>query len=69
MCPPGVVGCASMCELVVHSGGSAEGGIDTRRVVEVPSDRMASPGEESDTIEDGLSPVNGATMQSTIKSV
>ena len=64
MWPPGAVGCASMCEFVVHSGGSGEGGIETRRVVEVPRDRMASPGEERETMEDGLSPVNGAMTQS-----
>lgn len=40
------------------------GGIDTSRVVDVPRERIASPGEDKVTIVDGLSPVNGATIQS-----
>ena len=38
--------------------------MDTKRVVDVPKERMASPGLERETIDDGLSPVNGATIQS-----
>lgn len=52
---------------VEHVGGgmvSEGGGIETSRVVDVPSERIASPGEESVTIVDGLSPVKGATTQS-----
>ena len=43
---------------------SEGGGMDTSKVVDVPSERIASPGEDNVTIVDGLSPVNGATMQS-----
>lgn len=56
-----------MCEDVEQEGGGAVcdgGGIDTSSVVEVPRERIASPGDDNMTIVDGLSPVNGATMQS-----
>lgn len=39
--------------------------METSKVVDVPRERMASPGFDSVTIVDGLSPVNGATIQST----
>ena len=45
-------------------GGVDAGGIASRSVVEVPSDKIASPGVESPATVAGLSPVNGATMQS-----
>lgn len=51
-----------------HVGGgtvSEGGGIDTSSVVDVPRERIASPGFDRVTIVDGLSPVNGATIQST----
>jgi hypothetical protein len=50
--------------VVVQLGGSLEGGIETKRVVEVPKESIASPGDESITMEEGLSPVKGVTMQS-----
>jgi hypothetical protein len=56
-----------MCEDVEQEGGGTVcdgGGIDTSSVVDVPKERMASPGDDSVTIVDGLSPVNGAIMQS-----
>lgn len=33
-----------------------------RRVVDVPRERITSPGDDSETIVPGLSPVNGETM-------
>ena len=72
MLPPGAVGCANMWDAVEHVGGgtvSDGGGIDTSRVVDVPRERMASPGFERVTIVDGLSPVNGATIHSTNRQV
>ena len=45
-------------------GAESEGGMDRRKVVEVPSDRMASPGVESAMTVAGLSPVNGAMIHS-----
>ena len=47
-------------------GGSDVGGMLRRRVVDVPSERMASPGDESATTVAGLSPVNGAMRHSEI---
>ena len=44
-------------------GGVPAGGIERRNVVEVPKERMASPGAESAMTVAGLSPVNGATTQ------
>ena len=41
------------------------GGIDSRNVVEVPRDRIASPGADKATTVAGLSPVNGAIIHST----
>jgi len=41
--------------------------METNKVVDVPSDKIASPGLDRETIEDGLSPVNGATMQSNTR--
>jgi hypothetical protein len=49
-------------------GGVSAGGIERRNVVDVPSDRSASPGAESATTVAGLSPVNGATMHSKVES-
>lgn len=45
-------------------GGSSVGGMERRSVVEVPSERIASPGEESATTVAGLSPVKGAMRHS-----
>lgn len=45
-------------------GGTLEGGVESRNVVEVPNDRRASPGAERDMTVAGLSPVNGAIMHS-----
>ena len=63
-----MVGWARRCEVVKRLGGTggsvSEGGIARRRVVDVPSETIASPGVERDTIEAGLSPVNGATIHS-----
>ena len=56
-----------MCDDVEQDGGGTVcdgGGIDTSSVVDVPKERIASPGDDRVTIVDGLSPVNGATMQS-----
>lgn|ERR1700722_7911544 len=39
-------------------------GIDRRKVVDVPNERIASPAAEKGTIVAGLSPVNGVTIQS-----
>lgn len=50
-------------------GGSSFGGIERRKVVEVPSDSTASPGPESATTDAGLSPVKGATTHSTGQSI
>lgn len=44
-------------------GGTEEGGVDSRNVVEVPRERRASPGADSEITVAGLSPVNGATIQ------
>ena len=63
MCASRVVGCESKWEVVKRVGGSEVGGIESRRVVEVPRERMASPGEESATTVAGLSPVKGAIKQ------
>ena len=59
-----VVGCESKWEVVNRTGASLVGGMESRRVVEVPRERIASPGEESATTVAGLSPVNGAIAQS-----
>ena len=53
--------------MVVRAGDEAAGGIDINSVVEVPRDKIASPGDERDTTVDGLSPVNGATIQEALK--
>lgn len=45
-------------------GGVVDGGIESRRVVEVPRDRRASPGAENETTVAELSPVKGAIKQS-----
>ena len=47
-------------------GGASAGGIERRNVVEVPRERRASPGADSAITVAGLSPVNGATIQSKI---
>ena len=62
------MGCARRCEVVNRFGGVDAGGIASKRVVEVPSDKMASPGVESPATVAGLSPVKGATMQSNYKT-
>ena len=60
-----VVGWANRWEDVKRFGAvSPVGGIERRKVVEVPRDKMASPGLDKATTVAGLSPVNGATMQS-----
>lgn len=64
MCASIVVGWESRCEVVKRFGAESEGGMDRRKVVEVPSDRMASPGVESAMTVAGLSPVNGAMIHS-----
>jgi len=48
---------------VKRLGGIFDGGVERRKVVDVPSDNSASPGAERDMTVAGLSPVNGATMQ------
>ena len=45
-------------------GGVLEAGIERSKVVEVPSERTACPGADSEIIVAGLSPVKGATPQS-----
>ena len=42
-------------------GGFADGGMESKKVVEVPSDSIASPGLDRATTLAGLSPVKGAT--------
>jgi len=44
-------------------GGFADGGMERRKVVEVPSDSIASPGVDRAIVLAGLSPVKGATIQ------
>lgn len=46
--------------MVNRFGGSEVGGMERRSVVEVPRERMASPGEDNAITVAGLSPVNGA---------
>lgn len=55
--------------MVKRLGASEVGGMESRRVVDVPRDRMASPGEESATTVAGLSPVKGAIKQSEKKNL
>lgn len=50
-------------------GGVSDGGMERRNVVDVPRERSASPGAETATTVAGLSPVNGATTQSSIAVV
>lgn len=45
-------------------GGFVDEGIESRKVVEVPSDIIASPGVARAIILAGLSPVKGATRHS-----
>lgn len=47
-----------------RAGGVSAGGMLNRRVVLVPRDSNASPGDERATIVAELSPVNGAIMHS-----
>jgi len=47
-------------------GASSVGGMERRKVVDVPSDNKASPGPDNATTEDELSPVKGATTHSEI---
>ena len=62
-----VVGWESRWEVVKRLGAEEVGGMERRRVVEVPRERMASPGEERATTVAGLSPVKGAMRQSRVK--
>ena len=64
MCASWVVGCERRWEVVNRFGAVSAGGIERRNVVEVPRERMASPGVESAMTVAGLSPVNGAMPQS-----
>lgn len=48
----------------MNLGGFADRGIESRKVVEVPSDSIASPGVERAIAVAGLSPVNGAIRHS-----
>lgn len=48
-------------------GGVPVGGIESNRVVDVPSERMASPGADRATTVAGLSPVNGAITHAKCK--
>ena len=41
-----------------------EGGMESKKVVDVPSERMASPGADRDITVAGLSPVKEAIIQS-----
>jgi hypothetical protein len=50
--------------VVILFGGVLEGGVDKRKVVDVPSESRASPGAERATTVAELSPVNGVTTQS-----
>ena len=50
--------------MVKRFGAVSAGGIESKKVVDVPRDRMASPGAESAMPVAGLSPVNGAIPQS-----
>ena len=50
-------------------GGVSDPGMEKRKVVEVPSERTASPGLESDITVAGLSPVKGATIHSAKSKV
>ena len=49
-------------------GGFAAGGMESKKVVDVPSDIIASPGVERAITLAGLSPVKGATIHSTSSS-
>jgi len=49
--------------VVVRLGGDEDGGIDINKVVDVPRDKIASPGDENETTVEGLSPVKGETIQ------
>jgi hypothetical protein len=66
MCASGSVGWARRWDVVRRAGGVEDGGMARRSVVDVPRERIASPGLESETIDAGLSPVKGATPQSVI---
>lgn len=58
------VECVRRCDVMNRFGGVDADGIASRRVVEVPSDNMASPGVKSPATVVELSSVNGATIQS-----
>jgi len=47
-------------------GGVSAGGIERRKVVDVPSDRITSPWAERAITDAGLSPVNGAILHSAV---
>ena len=55
--------------MVKRTGASFVGGMERRRVVEVPRDTMASPGLDKATTVAGLSPVNGAIRQSVHRHI
>ena len=61
---PSFVGWERRWEVVNLFGGFADGGIESRKVVEVPRDIIASPGAERAITLAGLSPVKGPTIQS-----
>lgn len=46
-----------------------DGGMESMKVVEVPSDIIASPGVERAITLAGLSPVNGATIHSVFNGL
>ena len=50
--------------MVNRLGNISDGRTEIRKVVEVPRERIASPGPERETRVAGLSPVNGPTTHS-----
>lgn len=50
--------------MINRLGGVSDGGLERRKVVEVPRERMASPGLEKETRVAGLSPVNAPIIHS-----
>jgi len=58
------VGCARRWEVINRLGSVSDGGLERRNVVEVPRERIASPGLERETRVAGLSPVNGPIIHS-----
>ena len=64
MCASCVVGWESRWEVVKRFGAVSAGGMESRKVVDVPRERMASPGVDSAMTVAGLSPVKGAMPHS-----